>query len=115
MGDLMKQLDDLATSDPQQFKAVTADIADQLGTLASNLSGDEASMVSDMASKFADAAKSGDTSSLRPNKPPPPPGPPPQGVASYEKTQGLSTDSNDLRSQIDSILGNALSSLTKSS
>jgi hypothetical protein len=113
MGDLMKQLDDLAESDPEKFKTTTSNIADQLNELASTLSGDEASKVSELASKFTEAAKSGNSSALRPSKPPPG-GPPPQGAAAYGQNQSLSANGDSIHSQIDSIMSNALSSLSAS-
>lgn len=92
LGDLMTQLEERSSSDPDKFKQVTSDIASKLGELASTLSGDETSRVTDLASKFADASDSGKTQALRPSKPPPPPGHPPQGAAAYQQKQTMSID-----------------------
>jgi len=110
MGELMKKLDGLATSDPDKFKEVTSNIASQLKDLASTLSGDEADHVSDLASKFEGAAKSGTMNSLKPSGPPPPQGgAPPKGAAAYARNQSeTSNASTDIRSRIDSIVTSAL-------
>jgi hypothetical protein len=110
MGELMKKLDESATSNPDQFKEVASNIASQLKDLASTLSGDEADHVSDLASKFEGAAKSGTMDSLKPSGPPPPQGgTPPKGAAAYAKNQSeTSNASTDIRSRIDSIITSAL-------
>ncbi|MGC4065204.1 MAG: hypothetical protein QM784_11270 [Polyangiaceae bacterium] len=131
LGETMRQLESLATSDPAKFKEVTAEIGSRLNELSSTLSGDEASRVSELASKFMKASETGDASALRPDKAPsggappkgpPPKGPPPKGpppqaagpqaAQAYEKSQALSTEGNDVRQQIDQILSNAMSSFT---
>jgi hypothetical protein len=131
LGETMRQLESLATSDPTKFKEVTAEIGSRLSELSSTLSGDEASRVSELATKFMKASETGDATVLRPDKAPaegappkgpppkgpPPNGPPPQGAGpqaaqAYEKNQALSTQGNVVRQQIDEILSNALSSLT---
>jgi hypothetical protein len=108
MGEVMKQLDDLASSDPAKFKTTTANIAKQLKELAAGQSGDEAARITELASKFEAASTSGSMSALRPSKPPPQ-GPPPQGASAYARNQASSTDASEtIRNQIDSIISSAL-------
>jgi len=63
MGDLMKQLQSLETSDPDKAKAVMTSIASQL-TDKANATGD--SRMKALADKFTQAAQTGDVSSLQP-------------------------------------------------
>ena len=63
MGDLMKQLQSLATSDPDKAKSVMSSIASQL-TDKANATGD--SRMQALADKFSQAAQTGDMSSLQP-------------------------------------------------
>jgi len=63
MGDLMKQLQSLETSDPAKAKAVMTNIASQL-TDKANATGD--SRMKALADKFTQAAQTGDVSSLQP-------------------------------------------------
>lgn len=63
MGDLMKQLQSLETSDPDKAKAVMSNIASQL-TDKANATGD--SRMKALADKFSQAAQTGDMSSLQP-------------------------------------------------
>jgi hypothetical protein len=62
MGDLMKQLQSLETSDPDKAKAVMTTIASQL-TDKANATGD--SHMKALADKFTQAAQTGDMSSLQ--------------------------------------------------
>lgn len=67
----MSKLSQLATSDPEKFKEAAQKISDQLTEKAkSSTDSHEASMLTDMASKFADAAKTGNMDSLKPQSPP---------------------------------------------
>jgi hypothetical protein len=66
MADLMKQLQSLSESDPDKFKKVMASLSKQLESAADSAQGGEAGALKDMAQKFADAAESGDLSSLKP-------------------------------------------------
>jgi hypothetical protein len=116
MGEQMKKLDDLSSSDPAKFKQVTGNIAEQLKGLANSKSGEEAERINDMASKFESASKSGSMSDLKPPGPPPNGGPPPQGAAAYaQQKASASNSSTDTRSQIDSIVEQALTSGVSSS
>jgi hypothetical protein len=64
-GQMMSQLNQLATSNPTQFKADAQNISDQLAQAAKN-TGDtkEAGVLNKMSQDFAEAAKTGSMSSL---------------------------------------------------
>jgi hypothetical protein len=62
------KLDSLATSDPEKFKSVTAEIADKLQAAAKNASGDEAQRLNDLANKFTTASQTGTTDAIRPSE-----------------------------------------------
>jgi hypothetical protein len=109
-GELMKQLSELAQSDPEKFKRVAANIADQLKELADTQTGEAKSHLTDMASSFEAASKSGSMEDLKP-KGPPPQGPPPRGAEAYAQNQSQA-QGTDIRSQIDVILESALSSIS---
>ena len=82
-GKNMSQLQKLSTSDPEKFKAVAQKISDNLAAEAKN-SGDshQSALLTDMSTKFADAAKSGSMDSLQFPKPGSRPGgQPPDGNA----------------------------------
>lgn len=63
---LLHQLQQLAQSDPAEFKKVTADIATQLQTAAQQTGGSEGQALSRIAAKFQQAAQTGNLSSLQP-------------------------------------------------
>jgi hypothetical protein len=65
-GQLMGQLDSLAQSDPDKFKAVTADIAQKLKDAASSQTGARADFLSKLADRFSTASESGNASDLNP-------------------------------------------------
>lgn len=65
-GQLMSQLSALAQSDPDQFKSVTANIAQQLKDAASSQSGAAADFLNKLADKFGNASQSGNASALAP-------------------------------------------------
>ena len=66
-GQLMSELDSLAQSDPGKFKAVTANIAQQLKDAASSQSGARADFLNKLADRFSTASQSGNASDLNPN------------------------------------------------
>ncbi|MFU2208779.1 hypothetical protein [Solidesulfovibrio sp. C21] len=69
--EMMQKLKDLQSSDPDKFKEVAQKISDSLSDAAKNSTDSKAAgMYSDMAGKFAQAAKSGNMSSLSPSEPP---------------------------------------------
>jgi len=107
MGELMKQLAQVQSSDPEKFKEVTSKISSQLTELAKNQTGDAAQMLSDLASKFSEASESGRTDSLKPQGPPPN-GPAPRGAGAYASPRSDTGGASELRSQVDSIISNAL-------
>jgi len=90
---LMQQLEELQSSDPTQYKAVTAKIATQLKDAAKSAanSGDQrtADVLNDLASKFTNASKTGEQVDLRP------PGPPPSGGFADSATDPSNTGSSD--------------------
>ncbi len=113
--ELMGKLRDLQSSDPEKFKEVAQTISDKLTEAAGNATdSNQAKFFSDMAGKFADAAKSGDMSSLTPPEKPQG-GTPPQnaeGAAAmkYGQAQGASPFE-----QMDDILSQALSGVETAS
>ncbi|EFL50080.1 conserved hypothetical protein [Solidesulfovibrio fructosivorans JJ]] len=69
--EMMQKLKNLQSSDPDKFKEVAQKISNSLSDAAKNSSDSQAAgMYSDMAGKFAQAAKSGSMSSLGPSEPP---------------------------------------------
>jgi hypothetical protein len=84
--ELFKKLEDLATSDPQKFKAVTKQLAAAVQDAADSATDPkEKQMLTDLANRFTEASQTGDASVLKPpegGKPagPPPGGPPPDGA-----------------------------------
>jgi len=84
MADLMSQLQSLQDSDPEQFQKVMSAIAEQLQKEAGSSDGARAAFLTGMASKFTEAAQSGDLSVLKP--PPPPDGSPPPPASSSSTT-----------------------------
>jgi hypothetical protein len=95
----MKQLDELRTSDPVKFKQVMSQISEQLQKAADAAGESEdtrqATMLSDLADKFATASRDGSMPDLQPpdgmgpqGAPPmgPPPGPPPENTAATSST-----------------------------
>ena len=65
-GQLMRQLSDLSKSDPTKFKEVVQQLSDSFDAAAQNATGEDATRLSELADKFAQAAESGDMLALRP-------------------------------------------------
>lgn len=63
-GQLINQLQSLATSDPTQFKRQTADIASQLSKVAGQTSGLEAQLFQNLATQFQQASQTGEVPKL---------------------------------------------------
>lgn len=116
MKTLMDELAKLQESDPEAFKEVAAQIAEQLGSQAALASDGESGMLSDMAASFAEAAQSGSLDSLRPQGSPPPPPPPSASGPDSESTQyGTSTTASsnqELFAMLQNLMGSTSSSLT---
>ena len=70
MGQMLAKLDSLATSDPDKFKEVTAQIAEKLTTAANGATGSDAELLKRMADRFKTASESGDISALQPQQRP---------------------------------------------
>jgi hypothetical protein len=66
-GQLLSSLTSLATSNPDQFKSVTATIAQQLKDAASSQSGSSADFLNKLADRFSNASQSGKASDLTPD------------------------------------------------
>jgi hypothetical protein len=66
-GQLLGELRSLAESDPDKFKAVTAEIAKQLKSAASSQTGSAAEHLNKLADRFGAAAQSGNAADLTPN------------------------------------------------
>lgn len=62
---MISQLEDLKQSDPQAFEQTLSDSSAQLRRAAEEASGKTGAQLSDLANRFAQAAASGDLSSLR--------------------------------------------------
>jgi hypothetical protein len=100
IGGYMQQLADLQESDPDQFKAKAAEIAEQLEAAAAEASENGDSKLSEMltglAGKFSTAAETGEMPDLSPpdgGAPPmgPPPGPPPGSETTTDSTTSSSS------------------------
>ena len=65
-GGLLGKLAQLEQSDPTKFKQVTADIAQKLQTAAGSASGQEATNLNALASKFQQASQSGNLTAFQP-------------------------------------------------
>lgn len=63
-GQIVNQLQGLATSDPSQFQQQTADIASQLKTVAGQTSGLEARLFQNLANQFQQASQTGQVPKL---------------------------------------------------
>lgn len=116
MGELLGKLSELASSDPEKFRSVTADTAAKLRELAQNATGKDQEMLSELADKFEEASETGSLPSRgRPGSaggPPPhaPPGPPPGEASRYAQGEPKGP-SSELRSKIDSVIASALGAL----
>ena len=87
LGQFLSKLENLSSTDPEQFKELAAAIALKLEEASKDATGRDAEMLADLASRFREASESGTTESIQP--PPPPSGPPPNG---YEKQARESED-----------------------
>jgi hypothetical protein len=65
-GQLFSQLSSLASSDPDKFKTVTADIAQKLKDAAGSQDGKRADFLNQLADKFSAASQSGSAADLAP-------------------------------------------------
>ena len=63
-GQVLNQLQNLATSDPAQFKQQTSSIASQLNTMASQSSGFEAQLFQNLSTQFQQASQTGQVPKL---------------------------------------------------
>jgi hypothetical protein len=63
-GQILSQLQNLATSDPAQFKQQTSSIASQLNTMASQSSGFEAQLFQNLSTQFQQASQTGQVPKL---------------------------------------------------
>lgn len=71
VGQQMSQLSKLQTSDPEKFKAAAQEISDKLAEAAKNSTDEgESSALNEMSAQWAEAAESGEMSSLKPKAPP---------------------------------------------
>lgn len=117
-GELLSKLQELQEADPEKFKEVCADIAEQLSAAAEE-AGDtrDGRMLSDLAAKFQDVSEGGEISQLQPPPPPPPPGNAEGMVAQYSRQdtdaisallEGEDTDmssaADPMKEQMDSII-----------
>ncbi|HOX29238.1 MAG TPA: hypothetical protein PLQ76_08815 [bacterium] len=72
--ELFSKLSQLQSSDPETFKSLMNDIAEKLQEAADETEDDDfnGKMLADLASKFKNAAETGDLTQLKPPPPPPP-------------------------------------------
>ncbi|WP_026368138.1 hypothetical protein [Aminiphilus circumscriptus] len=82
-GELLSKLRQLQEEDPEQFKIVAKELAEQLQTMADEMGGTEGEMLSSFASDLLTASETGDLSAMRP-KPPQGGGMPPGGTYGME-------------------------------
>ena len=66
-GQILNQLQNLATGKPAQFKQQTANIASQLGAMASQAKGFEAQLFQNLATQFQQASQTGQVPKLTQN------------------------------------------------
>lgn len=110
----MGKLADLQSSDPDKFKEVTQQISDKLTEAAGNSTdSDQASMLSDLAGKFASAASTGSMASLAPPEAATASGSQGQAALKYSQT-GSSSGTNPMEAA-GSIISEALSSMETAS
>jgi hypothetical protein len=126
-GELFSKLQQLQSADPEKLKAVLSDIASKLKEAAASQSGAGADRLNELASKFEEAAQTGDLSALKPPEPPqqsgasgvqayqrngraggPPPGPPPGGGSSDDKST-LDSLWSSLLDEVDDALSSSTS------
>jgi hypothetical protein len=109
VGKLFSQLAQLQQSDPARFKTVLTDIANKLQAAGQQDGGAQGQALADLASKFQQAAQTGDLSSLKPahhhhghHR----------GAAAYQQTSAAgqsASSSSDPRSQIFDIINQVIS------
>lgn len=109
----MNELSQLASSDPEKFKEVAQKISDSLAEEAKNSTDSgESKMLTEMSSKFADAAKTGSMDSLKMEKPKGGPmgmnGSSNSASSAAAKFAGAMHSGNPME-KLDTIIGNALS------
>ena len=120
MGELMGKLQDLEASDPDKAKQVLSKIASDLSAKAEETGDDR---MKALASKFDDAAKTGDLSGLQPkahggghhHHRPPPAGDASganAAVSDASKVASYASAQHDRRAEIESIISNALDGST---
>jgi hypothetical protein len=59
-------LERLQKQDPEKLKTLLSEIADKLESTAQNATGARAQIISDLAAKYREAARTGDVSALKP-------------------------------------------------
>ena len=103
----LQQLQDLATSNPDKFRATVTAIADQLSTAASqNTTTPPGQLFSDLAAKFRQAEATGDFSKLSPPLPPfPDKSTSGKAIAAYQTAQ---QGTQDVQTTVQSVVANVL-------
>ena len=106
----LQQLQDLATSNPDKFRATVTAIADQLSSAATQ---DDTTapgqQFSDLAAKFRQAEATGDFSKLSPPLPPlPDKSTSGKAIAAYQTAQQGSSQSQDVQTTVQSVVANVL-------
>ena len=117
--EFFSKLQELQESDPEKFKEVVSDIADQLEAAAEDEDLSSASsMLSDLAAKFRDVANGGDISQLRPPEPPANPGMmPPEEQYAQQEQESLNniaygtTSQNSIQAKLQELFTSIFSSL----
>jgi len=110
---LMKQLGDLATSDPAEFKQVAEQISQGLKQAAQGATGSQADFLDTLADRFSQAAQTGSMAPLKP------PATAAHGghhhVQKYAAQQGASDLGSSGDGDVASIIESALSTATSAS
>jgi hypothetical protein len=100
---LLGKLDALAKTDTAAFKTAVEEIAGKLRDAAKATSDpNEEKALTDLAAGFTEAAKTGNTSSLKPPQGPPPGGPPPGGPPPAGGAGGASSSTSKTYDPADS-------------
>jgi hypothetical protein len=107
--EMLEHLSALRSSEPARFKIVSNEITSKLKSEAGAQSGDMGSKLDDLAAKFAEAARTGDMSSLRPasrssNAPA-------RGAEAYRQTARRAPASSD----VEQLISDALKDMSRRS
>lgn len=107
--EMMERLSTLRSSEPARFRVVSNEITSKLKLEAGVQSGDMGKKLGDLADKFAEAARTGDMSTLRP--PSRSSNAPPRGADAYRQTARRSPGA----SEVEQLISDTLKDMSKRS